>query len=58
MAVSTFPSCPWSAEDTDLNKELFVLYRGATADNDCPLVVDTTTPSCGNLVLVLGLHSC
>lgn len=41
-------SCPWSAKNTDLNKELFTLYRGASADNDCPLVVDTNTPSCGN----------
>jgi len=40
--------CPWSPKDTDLNKELFALYRGATADNECPLVIDTTTPSCGN----------
>jgi DNA sulfur modification protein DndC len=40
--------CPWSAKGTDLNKELFALYRGATADNECPLVVDTSTPSCGN----------
>ncbi|MFO5494217.1 MAG: DNA phosphorothioation system sulfurtransferase DndC, partial [Cuspidothrix sp.] len=23
-------------------------YRGATADNECPLVVDTSTPSCGD----------
>ena len=24
------------------------LYRGATDDNECPVVVDTSTPSCGN----------
>ncbi len=30
------------------NKDLFTMYRGATADNECPLVVDTSTPSCGN----------
>jgi DNA sulfur modification protein DndC len=24
------------------------MYRGASADGECPLVVDTTTPSCGN----------
>ncbi|NEO27909.1 MAG: DNA phosphorothioation system sulfurtransferase DndC, partial [Kamptonema sp. SIO4C4] len=30
------------------NKDLFSMYRGATADNECPLVVDTSTPSCGN----------
>jgi DNA sulfur modification protein DndC len=35
---------PWGHS----NKELFGIYRGATADNECPLVVDTTTPSCGS----------
>jgi DNA sulfur modification protein DndC len=35
---------PWGGD----NQELFVLYRGATADNECPLVVDTSTPSCGD----------
>jgi DNA sulfur modification protein DndC len=35
---------PWGQS----NKELFHLYRGATADNECPLVVDTSTPSCGD----------
>lgn len=30
------------------NKDLFKMYRGATADNECPLVVDTSTPSCGS----------
>jgi DNA sulfur modification protein DndC len=35
---------PWGLD----NKELFAMYRGATADNDCPLVVDTSTPSCGS----------
>ena len=30
------------------NKDLFNMYRGATADNECPLVVDTSTPSCGD----------
>ncbi|NMG08063.1 DNA phosphorothioation system sulfurtransferase DndC [Brasilonema sp. UFV-L1] len=35
---------PWGKS----NKELFHLYRGATADNECPLVVDTSTPSCGD----------
>lgn len=47
LYLNAFP-CPWSAKGQDLNKELFVLYRGATADNDCPLVVDTNTESCGN----------
>ncbi len=35
---------PWKYS----NKELFAIYRGASADNECPLVVDTTTPSCGS----------
>ncbi|MCU0547293.1 MAG: DNA phosphorothioation system sulfurtransferase DndC [Oscillatoriaceae cyanobacterium Prado104] len=35
---------PWGGD----NKDLFVMYRGATADNECPLVVDTSTPSCGD----------
>ena len=39
---------PWSAKDKDLNTDLFRIYRGATADNECPLVVDTSTPSCGS----------
>ncbi len=35
---------PWGVD----NKDLFTMYRGATADNECPLVVDTSTPSCGD----------
>lgn len=35
---------PWGHS----NKELMGMYRGASADGECPLVVDTTTPSCGN----------
>ncbi|MBJ7900730.1 MAG: DNA phosphorothioation system sulfurtransferase DndC [Cyanobacteria bacterium RI_101] len=35
---------PWGQS----NDDLFQLYRGATADNECPLVVDTSTPSCGD----------
>jgi DNA sulfur modification protein DndC len=35
---------PWD----NSNKDLFAMYRGATADNECPLVVDTSTPSCGD----------
>jgi DNA sulfur modification protein DndC len=35
---------PWGHS----NKELMAMYRGATEDNECPVVVDTTTPSCGN----------
>lgn len=35
---------PWGRS----NKDLLTMYRGASADNECPLVVDTSTPSCGN----------
>ncbi len=35
---------PWGND----NKNLFTMYRGATADNECPLVIDTSTPSCGS----------
>lgn len=35
---------PWGGD----NKDLFSMYRGATADNECPLVIDTSTPSCGD----------
>ncbi|OKH12210.1 sulfurtransferase DndC [Fischerella major NIES-592] len=35
---------PWGYS----NKDLFTMYRGATADNECPLVVDSSTPSCGD----------
>ena len=35
---------PWGQS----NKELMALYRGATEDNECPIVVDTSTASCGN----------
>lgn len=35
---------PWGHS----NKDLFSMYRGATEDNECPLVVDTSTPSCGS----------
>ena len=35
---------PWGKN----NKDLFDMYRGATKDNECPLVVDTSTPSCGD----------
>jgi DNA sulfur modification protein DndC len=34
--------CPWGYD----NEHLSALYR--QADGECPLVVDTTTPSCGN----------
>jgi DNA sulfur modification protein DndC len=35
---------PWNYD----NKALLDMYRGATADGECPLVVDTSTPSCGD----------
>ncbi len=35
---------PWGHD----NKMLLNMYRGASADNECPLVVDTSTPSCGD----------
>lgn len=35
---------PWGYD----NSELLTMYRGATIDNECPLVVDTSTPSCGD----------
>lgn len=35
---------PWG----HTNKSLLGMYQGASADGECPLVVDTSTPSCGN----------
>ncbi len=35
---------PWGFD----NKDLLTMYRSATADEECPLVIDTSTPSCGN----------
>lgn len=35
---------PWGID----NQELFGIYRGATPDAECPIVVDTSTPSCGD----------
>lgn len=35
---------PWAHS----NKNLMGMYRGASADGECPLVVDETTASCGN----------
>lgn len=35
---------PWGCS----NKDLLTMYRGASADAECPLVLDTATPSCGN----------
>ena len=30
------------------NKDLLTMYQGASEDGECPLVIDTTTPSCGD----------
>ncbi|TDV36690.1 DNA phosphorothioation system sulfurtransferase DndC [Actinophytocola oryzae] len=35
---------PWGYD----NKDLLTMYMGASADAECPLVVDTSTPSCGD----------
>ena len=35
---------PWGYR----NNDLLAMYRGATKDAECPLVVDTSTPSCGD----------
>ena len=35
---------PWGHS----NKDLMAMYSGASADGECPLVIDTSTPSCGN----------
>lgn len=35
---------PWGHS----NKDLLSMYSGASADGECPLVIDTSTPSCGN----------
>ena len=35
---------PWGYN----NKDLLTMYQGATSGGECPLVVDTTTPSCGD----------
>lgn len=54
------PIADWSSDDVweylienenawdHSNIELFHLYKGATPDAECPLVVDSTTPSCGD----------
>ncbi|HVT92600.1 MAG TPA: DNA phosphorothioation system sulfurtransferase DndC [Bryobacteraceae bacterium] len=43
MFLQQIPN-PWGHN----NKELLGMYAGATADGECPLVVDTSTPSCGD----------
>ncbi len=35
---------PWGHS----NKDLMAMYSGASTDGECPLVLDTSTPSCGN----------
>ena len=35
---------PWGIN----NKDLLSMYQGATEGGECPLVVDTSTPSCGD----------
>lgn len=35
---------PWGNN----NRDLAALYRNASTAGECPLVIDTTTPSCGN----------
>lgn len=35
---------PWGYR----NRDLLTLYQGASADGECPLVVDASTPSCGD----------
>lgn len=35
---------PWGQS----NRDLVTMYKGASADSECPLVVDKSTPTCGN----------
>ncbi len=35
---------PWGYD----NKDLLTMYQGASEDGECPLVVDSSTPSCGD----------
>lgn len=35
---------PWQYD----NHQLLTMYKGASPDNECPIVVDTSTPSCGS----------
>jgi DNA sulfur modification protein DndD len=41
--LNQYPN-PWGHS----NKDLLSMYRGATADSECPLVIDQSTPSCGD----------
>ena len=35
---------PWGYD----NRDLLTMYQGASADGECPLVIDASTPSCGD----------
>jgi len=35
---------PWGFN----NRDLLTMYQGASADGECPLVIDASTPSCGD----------
>ena len=35
---------PWGFD----NKDLLTMYQGASSDGECPLVIDASTPSCGD----------
>lgn len=43
MFLMQYPN-PWGHS----NKSLLTMYQGASADSECPLVVDGSTPSCGD----------
>jgi DNA sulfur modification protein DndC len=43
MYLMDYPN-PWGYD----NKDLLTMYQGASPDGECPLVVDSTTPSCGS----------
>ncbi|HEX8697329.1 MAG TPA: DNA phosphorothioation system sulfurtransferase DndC [Myxococcaceae bacterium] len=43
MFLMQYPN-PWGYR----NKDLLTMYQGASADGECPLVVDSSTPSCGD----------
>lgn len=43
MFLMQYPN-PWGHR----NKDLLTMYQGASDDTECPLVVDDTTPSCGD----------
>ena len=42
LFLMQFPN-PWGLSNT----ELLTLYKGATADNECPMMVEKDLPSCG-----------